>query len=64
MSEQNTNGDSNKDATIPEIVEMNVAVGEGTRRLPIYFLLDTSGSMAGTPNSRCSLGSRSIQERR
>jgi len=33
----------------PEIPEMKVAVGEGMRRLPIYLLLDTSGSMAGAP---------------
>lgn len=56
MSEQNKNDNSNKDATIPESVEMNVAVGEGTRRLPIYFLLDTSGSMAGTPIQGVRLG--------
>lgn len=33
----------------PEIPDMKVAVGEGMRRLPIYLLLDTSGSMAGAP---------------
>jgi uncharacterized protein with von Willebrand factor type A (vWA) domain len=26
-------------------IEMNVALGEGVRRLPIYLLLDCSGSM-------------------
>jgi uncharacterized protein YegL len=30
-------------------VPMNVAVGEGVRRLPIYLMLDCSGSMAGAP---------------
>jgi len=45
MSER-TKGDSE---TTPEFVEMKVAVGEGERRLPIYLLLDVSGSMAGTP---------------
>ncbi len=30
-------------------VEMNVALGEGVRRLPIYLLLDCSGSMSGAP---------------
>jgi uncharacterized protein YegL len=30
-------------------VPMNVAVGEGLRRLPIYLLLDCSGSMTGAP---------------
>lgn len=33
----------------PEIPEMKVAVGEGMRRLPVYLLLDTSGSMVGAP---------------
>lgn len=32
-----------------EEIEMNVALGEGIRRLPIYLLLDCSGSMAGAP---------------
>lgn len=30
-------------------VEMDVALGEGLRRLPIYLLLDCSGSMSGAP---------------
>jgi uncharacterized protein YegL len=30
-------------------IEMNVALGEGVRRLPIYLLLDCSGSMLGAP---------------
>jgi len=33
----------------PELPEMKVAVGEGIRRLPVYLLLDTSGSMRGAP---------------
>lgn len=57
MSEQNKNDDSiKKEVTIPEMVEMNVAVGEGTRRLPVYLLLDTSGSMAGAPIQALRLG--------
>jgi uncharacterized protein YegL len=28
---------------------MQVAVGEGMRRLPVYLLLDCSGSMVGAP---------------
>ena len=32
-----------------ENVEMQVALGEGVRRLPIYLLLDCSGSMSGAP---------------
>ena len=35
--------------TIMPNVEMNVSLGEGVRRLPVYFLLDCSGSMAGAP---------------
>lgn len=30
-------------------IQMDVAVGEGVRRLPIYLLLDCSGSMSGAP---------------
>ncbi len=30
-------------------VQIDVALGEGVRRLPIYLLLDCSGSMAGAP---------------
>lgn len=32
-----------------ENVEMQVALSEGVRRLPIYLLLDCSGSMSGAP---------------
>jgi uncharacterized protein YegL len=42
--------------TAPETVEMKVAVGEGERRLPVYLLLDTSGSMAGAPIQALRLG--------
>lgn len=31
------------------MVPMNVTVGEGVRRLPVYLLLDCSGSMSGAP---------------
>ncbi len=34
---------------MPTIPQMNVALGEGLRRLPVYLLLDCSGSMAGAP---------------
>lgn len=30
-------------------LKMDVALGEGVRRLPVYLLLDCSGSMAGAP---------------
>jgi uncharacterized protein YegL len=43
-------------STTPETVEMNVAVGEGMRRLPVYLLLDTSGSMVGAPIEAVRLG--------
>ncbi len=42
-----TKGENN--ALNSEVPDMKVAVGEGMRRLPIYLLLDTSGSMAGAP---------------
>jgi uncharacterized protein YegL len=32
-----------------ERIEMDVALSQGLRRLPVYLLLDTSGSMAGAP---------------
>lgn len=31
------------------MVQMNIALGEGIRRLPVYLLLDCSGSMQGAP---------------
>lgn len=46
----------NNSETTPEIVEMKVAVGEGERRLPVYVLLDTSGSMSGAPIQALRLG--------
>lgn len=56
MSEQIQNDEPAKVITTPEPVEMNVAVGEGMRRLPVYLLLDTSGSMAGAPIQALRLG--------
>ncbi len=56
MSEQTKNDEPAKVVTTPETVEMNVAVGEGMRRLPVYLLLDTSGSMAGAPIQALRLG--------
>lgn len=37
-------------------IEMDVALGEGTRRLPIYLLLDCSYSMTGAPIQSVQLG--------
>ena len=34
---------------VAEGFEMDVTLSEGLRRLPVYLLLDTSGSMAGAP---------------
>jgi len=31
------------------MVQMDIALGEGIRRLPVYLLLDCSGSMQGAP---------------
>ncbi len=56
MSEQTRSDEPAKVVTTPETVEMNVAVGEGMRRLPVYLLLDTSGSMAGAPIQALRLG--------
>jgi len=56
MSEQAKIDEPVKVITTPETVEMNVAVGEGMRRLPVYLLLDTSGSMAGAPIQALRLG--------
>lgn len=39
-----------EDSVNPAIPEpMRISVGEGERRLPVYLLLDTSGSMIGAP---------------
>ncbi len=56
MSEEIMSDEASKVTTTPETVEMNVAIGEGTRRLPVYLLLDTSGSMAGAPIQALRLG--------
>ena len=62
MSEQIKNDEPAKVVTTPETVEMNVAVGEGMRRLPVYLLLDTSGSMAGSPIQAVRLGVEQFQK--
>lgn len=49
MAKQESKSNTDTSDPIPQIPEMKVAVGEGMRRLPIYLLLDTSGSMAGAP---------------
>jgi len=49
MASQGKGGEKKSPTTLPETIEMKVAVGEGIRRLPVYLLLDTSGSMAGAP---------------
>jgi len=49
MAKKQAKSKENNTTPNPEIPEMKVAVGEGMRRLPVYLLLDTSGSMAGAP---------------
>ena len=49
MAKKASKNKENNTTPNPEIPEMKVAVGEGMRRLPVYLLLDTSGSMAGAP---------------
>lgn len=49
MAKKASKSKENNTTPNPEIPEMKVAVGEGIRRLPVYLLLDTSGSMAGAP---------------
>jgi uncharacterized protein YegL len=56
MSEQIINNEPDKVPTQPESVQWNVTTSEGIRRLPVYLLLDTSGSMAGDPIRDVRLG--------
>jgi len=49
MARKASKSKENNTTANPEIPEMKVAIGEGIRRLPVYLLLDTSGSMAGAP---------------
>lgn len=41
-------------------IPMDIALGEGIRRLPVYLLLDCSGSMAGAPIQAVQRGGRAI----
>jgi len=49
MAKEARESKGNNTTSNPEIPEMKVAVGEGMRRLPVYLLLDASGSTAGAP---------------
>jgi len=49
MAKKASKSEDKNSTPSPEIPEMKVAVGEGIRRLPVYLLLDTSGSMTGAP---------------
>jgi uncharacterized protein YegL len=49
MAKKTSGSKGSNSTSNAEIPEMKVAVGEGIRRLPVYLLLDTSGSMAGAP---------------
>lgn len=55
MSERSKEKGSKK-LTEKEMPEMQIAGGEGIRRLPVYLLLDTSGSMTGAPIESVRLG--------
>ena len=47
MTERYTSDKESVNPAIPD--PMRISVGEGERRLPVYLLLDTSGSMTGAP---------------
>jgi uncharacterized protein YegL len=47
MGDKTETKGSSVNRAIPE--PMKIPVGEGERRLPVYLLLDTSGSMTGAP---------------
>jgi len=49
MAKKTSEGKVSNSTSNPEMPKIEVAVGEGMRRLPVYLLLDTSGSMAGAP---------------
>jgi uncharacterized protein YegL len=62
MSEQAAGNEQEKTPTQPEISQWKVTQSEGTRRLPVYLLLDTSGSMAGDPIRDVRLGVDAFKE--
>ena len=45
-----------------DMPEMKVAVSEGERRLPVYLILDTSGSMIGAPIEAVRHGVEQLEE--
>jgi uncharacterized protein YegL len=62
MSEQLTGNDSGNNSTPTENTKWQITQSEGTRRLPVYMLLDTSGSMAGAPIRDVRLGVEAFKE--
>ena len=62
MSEHTAENEQEKVPTQPEAVKWQITTGEGIRRLPVYLLLDTSGSMAGMPIQDVRLGVETFQK--
>ncbi len=62
MSEQIAGNEQEKVPTQPETPKWKVTQSEGTHRLPVYLLLDTSGSMAGDPIRDVRLGVETFKE--
>jgi len=60
-SEQTTENEQEKVSTQAEDIKWQITTSEGIRRLPIYLLLDTSGSMAGEPIQDVRLGVETFQ---
>lgn len=60
-SEQTTENEQEKVSTQAEDIKWQITTSEGVRRLPIYLLLDTSGSMAGEPIQDVRLGVETFQ---
>lgn len=60
-SEQTTGNEQEKVSTQAEDSKWQITISEGVRRLPIYLLLDTSGSMAGEPIQDVRLGVETFQ---
>ena len=56
MSEQTKGEEQERTPTQSEAVDWVITTSEGIRRLPVYLLLDTSGSMAGDPIQDVRLG--------
>ena len=56
MSERSKEKESKRSQASQMPADMQITVSGGARRLPVYLLLDTSGSMAGAPIESVRLG--------